>query len=162
MDFFAFDVEQARLIGQMPTAWQQSHDARLRLPEGLQDIEQIIKDVQTKRDELANIPRYKRASVEEYEEVQKFRRAAGKYWDEQRELSKWVPDSVAQQYRSYNSREGHVDRKILNLAIFLRGNNAKRNRDPRYNDFLLDNADVLKPFYPSLYTNELLQQLGRR
>ena len=146
----------------MSADWQQSYDARLRLPEDLQDIEQVLNTVSEKRDELANIPRYRTASVEEYQDVQEFRRAAERWADEIRASGRRVRDSRTARYRQYAAEVG-TPRNILNLAVRLNSTTyAKRVRNRDYNNFLLDNADTLRPFYPSLYPNELLEILGRR
>jgi len=164
-DWDAYDRERDRLIGIVDRehpGYRAAYEARLRLPEEFQDVEQMVNRAKAARDELGNISKYTIVTVDEWHQIQDLKAEVTRWVRERLDNNRPVPESVATRLRIVGDQMG-LSYSVVNKAVYLNSTtNAKRVRSKDYIDYLVDHADELMPFYPSLYSQEIRRLVAIR
>lgn len=158
IDWGAYDTAREELIGKMPVAWREAYQARLRLPEELQDVEQQIKAAQQARDGLYDISKIRGVTPAQMRAVSQFNADVEAWRDERLAQTGRKPPVAAGQMRV------RAPSQVKGLARRLSsGKYTERNRNPAYINYLREHRDALEAFYPELFSPDwVIEGLRRR
>ncbi len=162
-DWGAFFREQDRLISEvdkLSPGFEEAYRSRLRWPEELQDVEAQIVRAERLRDELFDKGRYAGLSVGDHDTVRRFLRAV----DEQRKIWRDNGHEVElEQSIRIKAQDWEVPQAALDWALCTRSSQstcALQNRNPEYDQFIIENRAELELFYPGLITNRIRDQMA--
>ena len=164
MDWATFDRERDAIlaeIGKIAPEVVAALQTRLRLPEEFQDVEQQFQRAAVLRDQLGDKPLYIDLRPQEHDTVRRFLSAV------KRQRDTWFrndPDaeqpSLEEAIR-IKAQDWEVPQAALDWALCIRSSQsscAVQNRNPEYDQFIIDNQAGFEPFYSGLVLAALRRQ----
>ncbi len=163
MDWATFDRERDAILAKIAPIAPEVADAlqtRLRLPEEFRDVEEQYQRAATLRDQLGDKPRYVGLRVGDHDTVRRFLGAV----DRQRNIwSENGHDVELEEAIRIKAQDWELPQAALGWALCIRSSQSRcalGNRNPEYDQFIIDNRAELELFYPNLITDRIREQMA--